>query len=90
VASELTTALGLVAGVLTTACWVPQIVRAARTHSTGDLSWHSLLALGSGIALWIAYGAVLADPAIMAANSASFLALLTLGRLKRRFDQVVE
>ena len=31
--------LGLAAGLLTTACWVPQLVRAYRTRSTSDISW---------------------------------------------------
>ena len=73
--------------MLTTACWVPQIVRAARTRSTSDLSWHALLPLGSGVALWAAYGVLLADPAIVAANGASLLALVTLAGLKHRFEQ---
>jgi MtN3 and saliva related transmembrane protein len=87
VADELTTGLGLLAGVLTTACWIPQIVRSARTRSTGDLSWPTLCACMTGLSLWLLYGVLLADPAIMAANSSSLLALLSLAALKRRFDQ---
>jgi MtN3 and saliva related transmembrane protein len=86
VAIEPTTALGLLAGVLTTACWVPQVLRSARTRSTGDFSWPTLCALVIGVGLWVVYGAVQADPAIVAANGASLVALVTLARIKWRFD----
>jgi MtN3 and saliva related transmembrane protein len=85
---ELTTALGILAGVLTTACWVPQVLRSARTRSTGDLSWPGLCALVTGVGLWVVYGMLLADPAIMAANGASLVAILALARLKWRFDRL--
>ena len=79
--------LGLAAGVLTTACWVPQLVRAHRTRSTGDISWAYVAALGSGIVLWLAYGTINGDTALVAANLATVLALGLLASLKWRFDR---
>lgn len=67
------TALGLIAGLLTTVCWIPQLTRSLRTRSTDDLSWTYLGVLGTGVALWLAYGVVLLDIAIVVSN------LLTLG-----------
>ena len=43
--------LGLVAGVLTTAAWLPQIARTWRSRSADDLSWPYLLVFSSGVAL---------------------------------------
>jgi MtN3 and saliva related transmembrane protein len=81
-----TTLLGLIAGALTTGCWLPQLLRSWRTRSTGDLSWGYLIALGGGIALWLVYGLVADDIAILATNCLTLTALLVLASLKVRYD----
>ncbi|MDD3858082.1 MAG: SemiSWEET family transporter [Methanoculleus sp.] len=63
------TLLGLLAGSLTTLAFAPQVVRAWR--STGDLSLSMLIVLLAGVLLWLAYGVVRGDPAIVAANAAT-------------------
>jgi len=63
------TALGLIAGTLTTLSFAPQVVRAWRTRSTADLSLAMLIIFLAGILLWLAYGVVKEDLAIIAANS---------------------
>jgi MtN3 and saliva related transmembrane protein len=80
------TFLGLVAGALTAGCWFPQLMRSWRTRSTGDLSWVYIAALGAGILLWLLYGVILGDIAIIATNGVTLLALLTLAGIKARFD----
>ena len=45
----MTTLLGLAAGVLTTSCWAPQLLRSYRTRSTADISWLYLGVLGAGM-----------------------------------------
>jgi mannitol-1-/sugar-/sorbitol-6-phosphatase len=82
----MTTMLGLMAAVLTTSCWAPQLVRSYRTRSTGDISWAYILALGSGIVLWLGYGTIRGDTALVAANFATVLAVGWLGWLKHSFD----
>ena len=72
------TALGYVAGALTTFSFLPQVVRSARMRSAAGLSWLWLLCFGSGVGAWLAYGIVLGDPAIIAANAATLLAVLVL------------
>jgi MtN3 and saliva related transmembrane protein len=76
------TMLGLVAGLLTTACWVPQVLRSWRTRSTGDLSWTYLGVLTIGVAMWLAYGVGRHDPVIMAANALTLVSLCVLTGLK--------
>ena len=49
--------LGLVAGALTTGCWLPQLLKSWRTRSTTDFSWLYLAVFRTGIALWMIYGA---------------------------------
>jgi MtN3 and saliva related transmembrane protein len=80
------TFLGLVAGALTAGCWFPQLMRSWRTRSTSDLSWLYLVALGAGIMLWLLYGVIQGDIAIVATNGVTLLALLSLAAIKVRFD----
>ena len=78
--------LGFAAAILTTSCWVPQLVRSWRTRSTGDLSWVYIAVLGTGIALWLIYGVLLRDPAIIAANGLTLAAVSLLAAIKARSD----
>lgn len=82
----MTTLLGAMAGLLTTSCWLPQLLRSWRTRSTADISWTYLAVLTSGVGLWIGYGILIGDGAVIATNTATATALLTLGAFKRRFD----
>ncbi|MFF5227804.1 SemiSWEET family sugar transporter [Dactylosporangium sp. NPDC000521] len=79
--------LGVLAGILTTGCWLPQLARSWRTRSVGDISWFYLLALASGVALWVAYGASQGDLPIVLTNAATGAALLTLSVMKLRYRQ---
>ena len=79
--------LGLLAGALTTGCWLPQLRRSWRTRSTADLSWTYLFVLGGGIALWLVYGLVGGQPAIIVTNGLTLLLVLALGGFKARFDR---
>lgn len=42
-------ALGYAAGLLTTLCWLPQLLRTLRTRSARNLSWPHLTVLIVGI-----------------------------------------
>ena len=82
------TVMGLVAGVLTTACWLPQLVRSWRTRSTRDFSWVYLIVLTAGVSMWAVYGVLRADLAVIAANVVTvcfllFLVVIKLGEVGR-------
>ncbi len=72
------TALGYVAGALTTLSFLPQVVRSARARSAAGLSWLWLVCFGAGVGAWLVYGIARSDPALIAANSATLLAVLVL------------
>jgi MtN3 and saliva related transmembrane protein len=72
------TILGLLAGVLTTACWLPQLARSWRTRSTTDFSWLYLIVLTVGVALWGVYGVLRADAAVIIANAVTVCFLVFL------------
>ncbi|MEO3782794.1 SemiSWEET transporter [Actinocorallia sp. B10E7] len=76
------TILGLVAGALTTGCWLPQLLRTWRTRSTDDFSWVYLGLLMCGVGMWLAYGLVRHDAAITVANALTLLALLAIAAFK--------
>ena len=63
-----TTALGLAAGTLTTLAFIPQVLRVWRTRSARDISLPTFAALTAGTVLWLAYGILIADGPLMAAN----------------------
>lgn len=68
--------VGATAAVLTTASNLPQLKKCWETKSAGDLSLKMLLALASGVALWIVYGSLKADWVIISANVISLTLLL--------------
>ncbi len=78
------TALGIIAGVLTTASFLPQVARSARLRSAHSFSWLWLVCFGAGVGAWLAYGLVLDDPAIIGANAVTLLAVLALIALRIR------
>ena len=63
------TLIGLLAGFLTTTAWLPQVVRAFRTHSTRDFSWSWFAMFGTGVGVWLVYGFAVGAPAVIITNA---------------------
>lgn len=78
------TALGLIAGSLTTLSFAPQVIRAWRTRSTADLSFAMLVVFLAGILLWLVYGVVREDLAIIAANAITAVLIGLLLTIKKK------
>jgi len=70
--------LGITAASLTMFSFIPQIIKAKRTKSIGDVSVFTLFQLSLGVSLWIIYGLHLKDPIIILANSVTLISLITL------------
>ncbi len=81
------TILGLMAGALTTGCWLPQLLRSWRTRSARDISWTYLGVLGLGVVLWLSYGLLTGEMTIILANGATAGAIIALAGLKASFDR---
>ena len=79
---ELVTAVGLLAGTLTTIAYVPQVVKSWRTRSTADISLTMFAIMVSGVSLWLIYGAFVRDIPIVIANGATLLLAGTVLVLK--------
>lgn len=78
------TALGLVAGALTTGAWLPQLFRTWRLRRAGEISWGYLGVFGTGVAGWLAYGIIVSSIAIVLTNAVTLALLVVLVVLKAR------
>ena len=72
--------IGYIAAILTTASFVPQVVRVVRTRDTRAISRTMYVAFCLGIAMWLLYGIALASMLIIVANAVTLvLASVVLG-----------
>lgn len=81
---SLATAIGYVAGFLTTLAFLPQVIKAWRTRSTEDLSIVMLCSFSGGVGLWIVYGILLQEPPIILFNVITLALALVLISIKTR------
>lgn len=78
---DMTVGLGLLAGGLTTVSFVPQVTKIWKTKSAEDVSLKMFVAFCVGVALWLTYGAIKGDWAILLTNGVTLalgLAILVM------------
>jgi len=63
------TILGLIAATLTTVAFLPQLLKTWQTKSAKDVSFAMLITFILGVALWLIYGILRQDLAIILANT---------------------
>ena len=81
------TLLGLLAGTITSAAAIPQVVRTYRTRHARDISiWQPVL-LNLGMLLWLYYGVCLKDLPLILANAFSILCYSLLIFMKIYFKE---
>lgn len=78
-------ALGTVAAGCTTFSFLPQLIKAWRTKSTGDISLPMFVVLATGIALWIVYAAIQADIPLAVGNVISLTFVVSILLCKLRY-----
>lgn len=79
--------LGLVAGFLTTAAFLPQVIKTWKSRSAKDLSLGMFSLFCLGVAMWLVYGFAVKDIPVIAANLLTLLLASTLLFFKLRFRQ---
>jgi MtN3 and saliva related transmembrane protein len=77
--------LGLVAGTITSITFLPQVIKIWQTKSAKDLSLMMLLLLMFGVILWLTYGLLVKDAAIIYTNSMVLAMSLVMLFFKLRF-----
>ena len=60
--------LGLAAGTITSITFLPQVIRIWKTKSVKDISFLMMLLLILGTSLWLTYGLLFKDTAIIYTN----------------------
>jgi len=67
------TALGFLAGFLTTVAFIPQLTKARRSKSTKDLSLPMFASFTTGVLLWLMYGIAIHSLPVIAANGVTLV-----------------
>jgi MtN3 and saliva related transmembrane protein len=81
----LTTALGLLAGFLTTISQIPQAIKIIKTRHTHDISLSTYVLVTMGIALWLVYGFLIRDYTIIGANSITLVITIIILTFKIKY-----
>jgi MtN3 and saliva related transmembrane protein len=77
--------LGLAAGTITSITFLPQVIQIWKTKSAKDLSLQMLLLLILGVSMWLTYGILVADAAIIYTNSMVLTMSLILFYFKLKY-----
>ncbi len=77
--------LGVTAGTLTTVAFIPQLAKALKSKSTGDLSWGMVLTFTIGVLLWLIYGIWIDSLPVILANAVTLLFQLGIVSLKIKY-----
>ncbi|AGX88537.1 SemiSWEET family sugar transporter [Candidatus Symbiobacter mobilis] len=79
-------AVGLVAAVLTTASFWPQVRHTWRTRDVSGISLGMYCVLAAGIVCWLAYGILLRAVPVIAANVVTLVLVAVILVMKLRFQ----
>ncbi len=77
--------LGMLAGTITSITFLPQVIKVWKSRSAKDLSLLMLVLLMVGVSLWLVYGLVIVDGAIIYTNSMVLLMTLILLFFKLKY-----
>ncbi len=65
--------IGIIAGILTTIAFIPQVVKTWKLKETKDLSLGMFLIFTSGVFLWLIYGIMTNSFPIILANTGTII-----------------
>ncbi len=82
---DISNTLGLIAGIFTTAAFVPQVVKIWRTRSTDDISLGMFSLFNVGLLLWLGYGTLIGSVPIVVSNLVTLVLALTILFFKLRY-----
>jgi len=77
--------IGTIAACLTTAAFLPQVIKAHISRHTKDISLAMCVLLACGVTLWTVYGIFLESIPMIAANGLTLFLALYLIYLKRKY-----
>lgn len=77
--------LGLIAGALTTAAFIPQVVKIWRSKRASDISLGTFAIFSIGVTMWLFYGIELGAVPIILANGTTLVLSLTILFFKLKY-----
>lgn len=83
---DIYTWLGIAAGTITSIGFIPQLIRGYQTKKLDDVSSWMPLVLAAGMSLWLTYGILRNDIALIAANTFGVSCNILLLLLKKRYS----
>jgi MtN3 and saliva related transmembrane protein len=81
------TLIGSVAGLCTTAAFLPQAIRVWRLKRAEEISLTTFLVFSIGVLVWLIYGLFLDSLPIVLANGVTLVLALTIVALKLKWDR---
>ncbi|HLA33461.1 MAG TPA: SemiSWEET transporter [Rhodocyclaceae bacterium] len=81
------TSVGFAAAFLTTVAFVPQVLKIWRTRSAEDVSLGMYSLFSLGVALWLAYGVLIASWPVIVANGVTLLLAGAVVAMKLKFSR---
>lgn len=80
--------IGILAGILTTIAFLPQVIRTYKTRSVKDISLGMFSIMFTGVILWLIYGLLKADLPIILANGITLFLVGIILIFKLRFHSL--
>jgi len=81
--------IGIVAGTLTSICFIPQIIKGYQTKKLTDVSYLMCLVLIVGMFLWLVYGVLKNDWVLIGANIVGITTCALLIIMKKIYTKSV-
>lgn len=77
--------IGMIAAVLTTAAFIPQVYKTWKTKDVESLSFPMLAMFFTGVSLWLVYGICLNSPSLIFANAITVISAFFLIYFKLKY-----
>jgi len=77
--------IGLIAALLTTSSFLPQVIRVWKTKSTKDISLTMYINMFIGVGLWLVYGIAIDSLSVILANSVTIVLVLSILYFKLKY-----
>jgi MtN3 and saliva related transmembrane protein len=77
--------VGASGAVLTTLCWLPQVLKVIREKETRALSLSATVAFSVGVVLWLVYGLAIGDWPLIGSNAATLALMAPILAMKLRY-----
>jgi MtN3 and saliva related transmembrane protein len=76
---------GATGAMLTTLCWLPQVLKVVREKETRALSLPATGAFTLGVALWLTYGIAIGDWPLIGSNAVTLTLMAPILAMKLRY-----